>query len=328
MKKLFKIIGIFLIIIVVGAIGFVIYFNSHFPKVSAATEIKIQITPERLARGSYLANHVTGCIDCHSKRDFSKYAGPVIPGTEGMGGEKFDDDFGNIPGVVYSKNITPAGLGTWTDGEILRAITVGVNKDGEALFPLMQYKHFRNLCREDLYSVIAYIRSLKPIENKVPPRNLNFPVNLLVKLSPSDVNQPFPPMPDKANTVAYGAYMMNAVSCIECHTKLEKGEVVPGREFAGGFRFCINGKCANSANITPDQSTGIGALSKEDFIKKFTFYRDSATQNIPVGIGGNNTPMPWTFLSGMNDDDLSAIYAYLRTVAPITNKVEKFTLKN
>jgi len=61
-----------------------------------------------IARGEYLANHVAPCMDCHSKRDFTKFSGPVIPGTEGMGGEVFDNKLmADIPGVVYARNITP-----------------------------------------------------------------------------------------------------------------------------------------------------------------------------------------------------------------------------
>jgi hypothetical protein len=98
-----------------------------------------------------------------------------------MGGEMFDKTVANIPGVLYAKNITPAGIGDWTDGEILRAITVGVNKKGEALFPLMAYNRFRHMSQEDLYSIIAYLRTLKPIENKIPERTLDFPLNFIVK---------------------------------------------------------------------------------------------------------------------------------------------------
>ena len=92
-----------------------------------------------IERGDYLANHVAGCMDCHSKRDFSKYSGPVVPGTEGGGGFVLDQHFG-LPGVLYGKNITPdaeTGIGTWTDDEILRAMTQGISKNGDTLFTIM-----------------------------------------------------------------------------------------------------------------------------------------------------------------------------------------------
>src|SRR5688500_1532815 len=80
-------------------------------------------TRQVLARGEYLVNNVAGCVDCHSKRDFSKYSGPVVAGSEGGGGFVFDQKF-QLPGVLYGKNITPdsaTGVGTWTDAELIRA---------------------------------------------------------------------------------------------------------------------------------------------------------------------------------------------------------------
>ena len=327
MKKILRVIGIILGIVVIAVIGFLIYFNSTHPNVAAAKDIHVEITPERLERGKYLANYVTNCIDCHSKRDFTKFSGPIVPGTEGMGGEVFDGPKADVPGVIYARNITPAGIGDWTDGELFRAITVGVNKKGEALFPLMPYTHFSKMSQEDIYSIISYIRSLKPIENKIPERKLDFPLNLIVKTIPKDLDGPLPPAPDRANTLAYGEYMVNAVACIACHTKLEKGQMLPGTEFAGGFKFCIDGHCATSANITPDNETGIGLLTKEAFLDKFRFYRDEKAKNIPVGKGGNNSPMPWGLYSHLTNEDLSAIYDYLRTLPPVVNKVEKYSVQ-
>jgi hypothetical protein len=72
-----------------------------------------------IERGKYMAWHVMACMDCHCKRDFSKFSGPVVPGTDGMGGERFGPEFG-LPGNIYSRNITPAAIGKWTDEEIIR----------------------------------------------------------------------------------------------------------------------------------------------------------------------------------------------------------------
>ena len=83
-------------------------------------------------------------MDCHSTRDWMRFAGPVVKGTEGKGGDKFDESIG-FPGTIYAKNITPAALGNWTDGELVRAITMGINKKEEALFPMMPYMNFNHL---------------------------------------------------------------------------------------------------------------------------------------------------------------------------------------
>src|SRR5689334_17806429 len=71
-----------------------------------------------LERGDYLVNHVAICLDCHSKRDETKYGLPIIPGTEGGGGNLFDPKTDQTPGILYSRNITPdveTGIGSWSD---------------------------------------------------------------------------------------------------------------------------------------------------------------------------------------------------------------------
>ena len=88
-------------------------------------------------------------------------------------------------GVLYAKNITPAAIGSWTDGELLRAVTQGVSKDGTPLFPLMPYPHFGALDEEDIHAVLAYVRSFKAIESTPKPRQLNFPLNLIVRTIPA-----------------------------------------------------------------------------------------------------------------------------------------------
>ena len=86
----------------------------YFPNVDPAPDLDIATTPDRVQRGAYLAHSVTLCIDCHSRRNWQSYSGPPVSGTWGMGGEEFSRDLG-FPGIFYSKNITPAGIGDWTD---------------------------------------------------------------------------------------------------------------------------------------------------------------------------------------------------------------------
>ncbi|MEM9528882.1 MAG: hypothetical protein AAGA31_19885 [Bacteroidota bacterium] len=125
-----------LLVLLIGG-GF-LYLSLALPNVGPPPAIEIAKTPEQVTRGSYLANHMMVCMDCHSQRDWNKYAGPSIASTLGQGGEKFGHDLG-FPGEFYAPNITPAALGSWTDGEIFRAVTTGVSKDGRALFNVMPY---------------------------------------------------------------------------------------------------------------------------------------------------------------------------------------------
>ena len=324
MKKFFKVLGYIFGGVVVLIIAFIIYFNASYPKVDPPSNEKVDITQARLDRGKYLANHVTVCMDCHSTRDWTKFTGPIKPGTLGEGGEMFDEANAGVPGVVYSKNITPAGISRYTDGELMRVITNGVTKEGEALFPLMPYMGYNHLTKEDLYSIVAYIRSLKPIENKIPDRSLNFPLNFIVKTIPPHSYKPSPE-PDKNNPTEYGKYLVTIAACFDCHTEQEKGQYKMDKAFAGGFVFHMPAGEVRSANITPDQATGIGMWTKDQFILRFKIMDPDSNQITSVGMMDFNSPMPWTMYGGMNREDLGSIYEYLRTIPAVRQNVVKFT---
>ena len=322
MKKILKVLLILVAIVAVGIVGLLTYVKAALPDVGEATDLKIDYTPERIERGKYLANNVSMCVDCHSKRDYSKFGAPNVPGTAGQGGELFGKDMG-FPGDYYSRNITPYGLSTWTDGEVFRAVTTGVSKDGHALFPIMPYHNFGKLDREDIYSIIAYIRTLDPIKNDPPPSSSDFPMNFIVNTIPQEAK--FTPMPSKSDLVEYGKYMFTAASCNDCHTPAEKGQPVEGKFLAGGFEFKFpGGSVVRSANITPDPVTGIGNWTEEQFLARFKLYADSSFVPQSVNPGDFQTVMPWLFYCHMTDDDIKAIFAYLKTVPAVNNTVVKF----
>lgn len=321
-SKFFKIIMVLLLVVVLAIVGMLTYLKTALPDVGDAPDMKIVATPEMIARGEYLANHVMLCIDCHSTRDWSKFSGPIKSDLRGNGGEIFDQKFG-FPGSYVSKNITPHHLGDWTDGEIFRTITTGVNRDNKALFPIMPYMNYGHMDEEDIKAVIAYIRTLpsNPQENKESERD--FPLNFIINTIPKKAD--LQKRPPESDSIAYGGYMANAAGCIECHTKQEKGKRV-GQPFAGGFEFNLgNGKMAVSANITP-HATGIGNWSKEAFVRRFKQYTDSGyvLADVDMVRGDFQTTMPWTMYAGMKQSDLEAIYRYLRTVVPVDNTVVRF----
>ncbi|HOJ02737.1 MAG TPA: cytochrome c [Bacteroidota bacterium] len=322
MRRMKRILLALLAVIVVALVGGYAYMMLAFPNVGDAPDISVAITPERVARGKYLAENVSMCIDCHSKRDYSRFAAPVVPGTEGMGGERFDEKMG-LPGTFTSSNITPAGLREWTDGELYRAITSGVSRDGRVLFPIMPYPNFGKMDKEDIYSIIAYLRTLPAIEHEVPKGEANFPMSLIMRTIPASAAHETRPLP--TDRVAYGKYLVNAAACAECHTPMEKGAPVPGKEFAGGSAFELPNGTLRTANLTPDRETGIGAWTEDMFVQRFKAYADSAAHEVSVPEGGFNTVMPWLFYSRMTDEDLRAIYAYLRTRKPVSNRVIPFT---
>jgi hypothetical protein len=323
MKKVLKYLGYFLVFVVVAIAGLLTFVKVALPSVDTAEDLKIEYTVERIERGKYLANSVTICMDCHATRDWSKFSGPPMPGTLGKGGDRFDQSVG-MPGVFYAKNITPYGISRYSDGELFRLITTGVTKEGRAMFPLMPYPYYGKMDREDIYSIIAYVRSLDAIENEVPDSEPDFPMNFILNTIPK--NAELQTRPDKSDILAYGAYMTNASGCIECHTKVDKGQIIHELKFSGGRDFMFpDGSVVMSANITPDQETGIGSWTEEMFVQRFKAYADSSYVIPSVALGEFNSIMPWTMYAHMDRDDLAAIYTYLRTVPALSNKVVKFT---
>lgn len=323
MKKILLYASYLLAFVILGIAALLGYIKVALPDVGAAEELKLDYTKERIERGRYLANSVTVCMDCHAKRDWSKFAGPPMEGTLGMGGDRFDQSVG-MPGVFYAKNITPAGIGRYSDGELFRLITSGVTKEGRAMFPLMPYPYYGRMDKEDIYSIIAYVRSISSIENTVPDSEPDFPMNFILNTIPQKPQHVA--RPEKTDLLAYGAYMTNAAGCVECHTKVDKGQIIPELMYGGGrdFRF-PDGSVVMSANITPDKETGIGAWTKEMFINRFKQYADSAYTSPSVAVGEFNSVMPWTMYGQMEEGDLAAIFTYLQSVKPISNSVTKFT---
>lgn len=177
MKKILKIVGWGLGVVMLVIAAGLGYLFLKYPDAGLVPTLTVQATPERLARGAYLANHVSVCIDCHSTRNWEHFSPPPMAGTEGKGGELFDESLG-FPGTIYAHNMTPAALGSVNDGVVYRAITTGVDKNGKAMFPLMPYQHINLMSEEDILSIIAYIWTLKPIEDGPPLTTLKFPMNL------------------------------------------------------------------------------------------------------------------------------------------------------
>ncbi len=302
---------------------FISYLKFALPNVGDPEEITIELTPERIERGKYLAHSVTICMDCHAIRDWSKFSGPPTEGTLGKGGDRFDQTVG-LPGVYYAKNITPFGIERYTDGELFRVITTGVTKEGRAMFPLMPYLNYGKMDREDIYDIIAYIRSLSPIESTIPESVSDFPMSIIINTLPQKASPQ--KKPDPNDELAYGAYMINASGCVECHTQVDKGQIIKELSFSGGREFFFpngavvvlrilrrmqkresaNGRVSNSlpaSNNMRIPSYVIPSVKPDEF----------------------NTIMPWTMYAHMKESDLSAIFTYLKTVKAIPNNVTKFS---
>ncbi len=301
------------------ALAVVLYIVLFLPKVPLR-DLKADASAQRIERGKYLAGHVMVCIDCHSTRDWSRFSGPMVPGTEGKGGEIFDQKMG-FPGSFRSPNITPFHLKAWSDAEIYRAITSGVSRDGHPLFPIMPYPAYGTLDTEDILCVIAYVRSLAPVDFTPTRSNPAFPMNIVLHLFPANARPVA--KPTATDTVKWGAYLTRAAGCVDCHTPARHGQIDKSHSFSGGRDFEMPGGMLSSPNITPDPETGIGNWTQAVFIARFKSNNPAFHPAALLKKGDQQTIMPWTMYAGMDTTDLAAIYQYLRRLAPIKHKVAR-----
>lgn len=315
MAKFVKSLGIVVLaLLVLAAIGITATIGWRpfiGSKSRALTDRKFEVTPERLKRGTYLAEHVSGCMDCHTLFRDGPNGQESVAAMKGAG-QLFP--IPGFPGRLVAPNITPdqeTGTGTWTDDELARAIREGIGRDGRTLFPLMPYSHFRHMTDEDLASVVVYLRSLTPIRNVLAASEVNFPVKYLIRGVPEPVTSAV--QADLSTPVSRGRYLVEIAVCSECHTPIKRGQPIAAMKFAGGQVFDEpSGKIA-SANITQD-ATGIGSYSEETFLK--------AMRTGYVGKRQLNTLMPWQFYAGQTEEDLKDIHAYLKTLPAISHHVD------
>ncbi len=322
MKRLGKTLGLVVAaVVLVLAAGITLTIGWHpliGPRARPVTARKFKSTPQRLARGEYLVRNVTDCMGCHSEHDWTAHDAPILPKTLGAGQDM--SVLKGLPGKVYAPNITPdteTGAGSWSDDQLARAIREGVGHDGRALFPFMPYLGFRHMSDEDLASVIVYLRSLPPVHKQRPTTELVFPVSYLIRNVPEPLDAPVPE-PDVSTPAKRGEYLVTIAGCADCHTPQDAhGQPLPGMGFAGGFVLDGPWGRVESANITPDPS-GISYYNQAMF-----------TQAIRTGFVGArklNQIMPWHTYRGMTDEDLLAMFAYLKTLTPVRHHVDNTEL--
>ncbi|WP_394827565.1 c-type cytochrome [Pendulispora albinea] len=301
-------------LLALAILALVVKFFVLSPVVRAAPDVHAPTSAEAIARGKYLADHVAQCTTCHSTVD-EKVPGDVVVEAKRGAGRMYPKEAG-FPGNIRALNLTPdkeTGIGSWTDGEVLRAMREGIGRDGRALFPLMPYQNFANLTDEDALAIIAYLRSLPAIKNDPgPATQIDFPVSMFIRAAPKPVEAPPPPPP--ADPVGRGLWLIQMESCGMCHDTMDsRHQPIEGKHLAGGQEFKIAAGTVYASNITSDKSTGIGAYTDEELLKVLN-----------EGVTKNGRPlylMPWAALKGLTDDDKRAIVAALRTIPPVNNTV-------
>jgi mono/diheme cytochrome c family protein len=302
LKKILKWTGIVLLLLIAVLTITVmlrqnIKYDRPYPLITASTDSSI------ILRGKHLVYSSAHCVDCHGPRNSDSLIslGQEVPLT---GGFVFD-----LPvGKIYSKNITPdkeTGIGKYTDAEIARALRYGVHPDGTVVFDFMP---FHNTSDEDMTAIISYLRAQKPVVNKVPDHSLNVLGNVVkaFMVKPVGPDGPVPATVKKDTTIEYGKYLaLNVANCKGCHTERDLSGTFTGELFAGGND--IDGFI--TPNITTDSSSRIAGWSQENFVDRFR-----------MGRVIKKSPMPWNSYKRMTDDELKAIYKYLRTLKPVKTK--------
>lgn len=257
-----------------------------------------------VARGAYLVNGPLACANCHTPRDkdFSLIADKHL-----AGGTRLAE-----PGIydVYSANLTPdkdTGIGSLTDEQVITAIRTGKTREGRIIFPPMPVPTYNTMSDDDVKAVVAYLRTIKPVHNEVPVSKWSIPQQAMPPAKGT-------PAPSPSDKVAYGGYIVNSLAhCFECHTVHGPNGV---RGAGGELITLAPGMTVRTANITQDKETGIGNWSDED-IKK------ALTKGIRPDGRHLSPPMPFPWFEHMTEQDIDAVVAYVRTIPPAKNAVDR-----
>jgi mono/diheme cytochrome c family protein len=299
-----------------ATIGWAPFFG---PKARPLTDRRFEPSPARMERGEYLVKNVAGCLFCHSELDTTTRGLPVKAGRAGVGRNWASE---GLPWIT-TPNITPdpeTGAGSWTDDTIARAVREGIGHDGRALFPIMPYGNYRKMSDEDLASIVTYIRSLAPVKQAQPMTAPPFPVNRFINAVPQPIDGGTVAAPDLSTPEKRGEYLVTLASCNDCHSPMdERGQFIKGMDFAGGNLFMHEGRPEKaSANITPAVN-GIPYYNEALFLEVIRTGRVRERELSDV--------MPWAHYRNMTDDDLKAIFAYLKTLKPVDHYVDNAMAK-
>ena len=279
----------------------------------AASDAAAQATREQIARGKYVFGAAAGC-GCHTAAKQPLNAG----------GRKYDGPFG----TVYSSNITPdptTGIGKWTDEQIITATRSGRRPNGERLIPVHPYTVFNGMAEQDLKDVVAYLRSVPPINRPTPAKKISVPMFESVFLPAwlaTFAAIESPPKSAATSGAARGEYLARAVShCGECHTPRTMTMAVDNTRFLAGNQKGKGPEGSAVPNITPDRETGLGSWTEE----QITDYL--GTGNKPDGdvAGGLMMEVIEGSSAGYKDltkADRQAIAKYLKSIPAIKNKID------
>lgn len=305
LKKVLKVLGVLVALLVVALLG--LGFYGHFkvnqvvdaplPPIVAATD------PAAVEHGKYIFRAV--CEDCHRQDSSGRVSGGFMKGAP------------SIIGRVYSANLTSdkqAGIGAMRDGELARSIRYGIKRDGRRHIIMASY----GMSDEDLAAVMGFMRSSHPLfapyETPNPPTELSPVGKVAMAIALGDVPLDRPASglvaPPKGPTVEYGAYLARAVyECVNCHTPgINPSKVHGDKAFTGGFKYSETPtSTVYSTNLT-FHPTGLGGWTQAQFTHAM---REGVT---PAGYVMRS---PMRRFRGMDDVEAEALYRFLQSLPQV-----------
>lgn len=252
--------------------------------------IDYRVDADLLEKGRHVAT-IRGCFECHGVN---------------MEGKVFTDD--PMLGRIVASNLTTGagGIGTtYSDEDLVRSIRRGVKPNGKTVL-FMPSHEYNVINKGDMTALIAYIRSMPPADNTLPVNKLRLGGRALylitddLHLFPAELIDPSLPMPteEPQSVIEHGRYL--STTCMGCHGGTFSGGTIPG----------VPPFWPPATNLTPGGN--LAHWSTADFI---TSMRTGVT---PEGRQLPNEFMPWQMLGSMTDEELSALFAYLQTLEPLS----------
>lgn len=282
---------------VVGGVGFIAFAEYGQHKNFASISAKVDSAdPAQVKRGQYVAI-TSDCVACHTVPGGQPYAG----------GYALQTPFGTIKASNITQD-TETGIGGWSLDQFDKAVRHGIGTHGY-LYPAMPYTAYTKMSDQDVADLYAYISTLAPVKHKVVENELPFPFNQRMLLAGWNLlffkDEPFIATSGTPPQVARGDYLVNGPGhCAACHTakNLLGGDVAEALQ--GGT---LQGW--HAPDLTSNPHTGLGKWSAEDVISylKTGSSRQSVASGPMLEAVENST-------QHMNDQDLQAITAYLKTL--------------
>ncbi len=260
--------------------------------------VSVPQDPAVVTQGRTLVKGLAACGYCHGERG--------TPDSLLTGGLSSFDKYGE----VLAPNVTPAesGLAEWTTYEVLQAIRFAKGR-GDDQLSLEVHKGFEWLSDEDSLAIVAYLRTLAPVENRVERRSLSIIERNTTGFFDKARNVPgYVPAIDRRHGVAYGKYLVdNVARCHWCHSS--PGSLTASEEYLAGGKLIRRGdRDVLAPGITGALIDGIGEWNEEQIVRFLQTGQTPQGRTIDTGF----CPIP--FYQNADPADLRAIADYLRTV--------------